>query len=104
MRFEDPATGAVHRLPFVVGVMGGFAGDKSRLPLARREFMQVDRVSFDAFMTRLAPELDVAVDSLPPRYLSLVFRALSDFLPENLDRQLTAKLGDDLPSSRSPTG
>ncbi len=52
-------------LPFVVGVMGDFAGDPSEplKPLAERKFVQIDRDNFNDVMARIQPGLNIKVDN-----------------------------------------
>ncbi len=52
-------------LPFVVGVMGDFAGDPTEplKPLAERKFVQIDRDNFNDVMARIQPGLNIKVDN-----------------------------------------
>jgi type VI secretion system ImpB/VipA family protein len=48
-------------LPFVLGVLGDFAGDPTQrlTPLAERSFLSIDRDNFDHVMARIAPGLKI---------------------------------------------
>ena len=53
-------------LPFVVGVMGSFTGDKpddQKVEVEDREFVGIDKDNFDQVMSDLSPELTYKVDN-----------------------------------------
>ncbi|TDH59799.1 type VI secretion system contractile sheath large subunit [Dankookia rubra] len=82
-------------LPFVVGVMGDFsAGMAERPPATERRFLSIDTNNFDDVMARLAPRLELRVeDTLTSSSgvewtVPLEFRALTDFEPERVVRQI----------------
>ncbi|HLU49385.1 MAG TPA: type VI secretion system contractile sheath small subunit, partial [Planctomycetota bacterium] len=84
-------------LPFVVAVLGDFAGSARRRPrpLAERSFIAVDRDNFDEVLARIAPGLDLRVENRlvedeSDLRLSLDFRALEDFEPRGIVRQVPA--------------
>lgn len=82
-------------LPFVLGVMGDFAGSAgaSLPPLKARKFTGIDRDSFDEVLSGMTPSLRLEV---PNRLqgeggelqLELVFRSLEDFDPGRLALQV----------------
>jgi type VI secretion system protein ImpB len=84
-------------LPFVVGVIGDFAGDPAEplRPLAERKFVQIDRDNFNDVMARIAPGLDLKVnntlsDDDSQMAVSLRFRSLEDFEPARVAEQVPA--------------
>ena len=87
----------LRELPFVVGVMGDFAGDPSEplKPLADRKFTQIDRDNFDDVMSRIAPGLNLKVDNTladdgSEMAVNLKFRSLGDFDPAKVAEQVPA--------------
>jgi type VI secretion system protein ImpB len=82
-------------LPFVVGVIGDFAGSRKMDPLAERRFIDiVDRKGIDAAMEGIKPEISVQVeeDGLSQ---TISFTSMADFEP--------AKLAQNIPEIRELT-
>lgn len=84
-------------LPFVVGIMGDFAGDPTEplKPLAERKFVQIDRDNFNDVMARIAPGLNIRVENTlagdgSEMAVSLKFRSLDDFEPAKVAEQVPA--------------
>lgn len=84
-------------LPFVVGVMGDFAGDPREplKPLAERKFVQIDRDNFDEVMARVQPGLNLKVDNTlagdgSQMAVELSFRSMQDFEPQRVAEQVPA--------------
>ncbi|WP_198373115.1 type VI secretion system contractile sheath small subunit [Roseomonas rosulenta] len=84
-------------LPFVVGIMGDFAGDPTEplKPLAERKFVQIDRDNFNDVMTRIQPGLNIKVDNTlagdgSQMSVNLKFRSLEDFEPAKVAEQVPA--------------
>lgn len=84
-------------LPFVVGVMGDFAGDPSEplRPLAERKFTQIDRDNFNDVMARIQPGLNLKVDNTlandgTQMAVNLKFRSIEDFEPAKVAEQVPA--------------
>jgi type VI secretion system protein ImpB len=82
-------------LPFVVGVIGDFAGKsyEPQKPLRDRKFTQIDRDNFDDVMQRMTPGAEFKVentlagdDSLLP--VSLKFKSINDFEPGAVVQQV----------------
>jgi len=75
-------------LPFVMGVIGDYAGDKADKPIAEnREFTSVDKDNFDDVMKRVGPELKMKVDNVlvdddSEIEVSLDFKNMKDFEPD----------------------
>ena len=75
-------------LPFVVGVLGDFAGnagDRSK-PFNERKFVQIDRDNFDDVMRNIAPAVALRVPNLLENNgtelpVTLNFTKMSDFEP-----------------------
>jgi len=84
-------------LPFIVGVMGDFAGDPSEplKPLAERKFTQIDRDNFNDVMARVAPGLNMKVENTlagdgSEMGVNLKFRSMDDFEPARVAEQVPA--------------
>jgi type VI secretion system protein ImpB len=81
-------------LPFIVGVLGDFAGDsKNQKPLEQRKFTNIDRDNFNDIMTRIAPELEFRVPNTiqgndTELGVKLAFKSLDDFEPGKLVEQV----------------
>jgi len=84
-------------LPFVLGVMADLAGhpdpDKDHEPLAQREFVEINRDTFNRVMTAIAPRLALSVPNQIQKDGSklgvvLNFQSLDDFEPENVVKQV----------------
>jgi type VI secretion system protein ImpB len=97
--YEVETEGAAieRELPFVVGVMGDFAGDPTEplKPLAERKFVQIDRDNFNDVMARIQPGLNIKVDNTlagdgSQIALNLKFRSIEDFEPTKVAEQVPA--------------
>lgn len=84
-------------LPFVVGVLGDFAGDPTTelKPLAERKFVQIDRDNFNDVMARIAPGLNLKVENRlagdgSEMAVSLKFNSIEDFEPARVAEQVPA--------------
>jgi type VI secretion system protein ImpB len=97
--YEVETEGAAiqRELPFVVGVMGDFAGDPTEplKPLADRKFTQIDRDNFNDVMARIAPGLNLKVKNTlagddSEMAVNLKFRSLEDFEPARVAEQVPA--------------
>ena len=82
-------------LPFVVGVLGDFAGQPADplKPLKDRKFTQIDRDNFDDVLGRIAPGLNLKVANTlagdgSEMALTLKFQSMADFDPENVAQQV----------------
>jgi type VI secretion system protein ImpB len=92
---ETEGAAVKKELPFVVGVMGDFAGDNtaSLKPLKDRRFIQIDRDNFDDVLKRMNPKLEFKVDNKladddSEMRVSLEFNALKDFDPAAIVNQV----------------
>lgn len=99
IKYEVETEGAAieRELPFVVGVMGDFAGDPTKPlpPLAERKFVQIDRDNFDAVMARIAPGLKMRVKNTlagdgSEMAVDLAFTKMDDFEPARVAAQVPA--------------
>lgn len=97
--YEVETEGAAieRELPFIVGVMGDFAGDPSEplKPLAERKFTQIDRDNFNDVMARIAPGLNMKVENTlagdgSEMGVNLKFRHMDDFEPAKVAEQVPA--------------
>ena len=84
-------------LPFVVGVLGDFAGDATQpvRPLSERKFIQIDRDNFNDVMGRLTPGLNLKVENTlagdgTEMSVNLAFNAIEDFEPARVAEQVPA--------------
>ncbi|WP_043363552.1 type VI secretion system contractile sheath small subunit [Belnapia sp. F-4-1] len=94
---ETEGAAVERELPFVVGVMGDFAGDPSEplKPLAERKFVQIDRDNFNDVMARIQPGLNIKVDNTlagdgSQMAVNLKFRSIEDFEPAKVAEQVPA--------------
>lgn len=75
-------------LPFVVGMIGGYSGDRDdREPMEDRTFYQVDKDNFDNVLSRVAPRLTYKVenkleDDGSEFEVGLKFNSIKDFEPD----------------------
>ena len=97
--YEVETEGATieRELPFVVGVMGDFAGDPTTplKPLAERKFTQIDRDNFNDVMGRIAPGLNMKVENTlagdgTDMAVNLKFKSMDDFEPARVAEQVPA--------------
>jgi type VI secretion system protein ImpB len=84
-------------LPFIVGIMGDFAGDPTEplKPLAERKFTQIDRDNFNDVMKRIAPGLQMKVENTlagdgSEMGVNLKFKSIEDFEPARVAEQVPA--------------
>jgi type VI secretion system protein ImpB len=94
---ETEGAAIVRELPFVVGVMGDYAGDPAEpmKPLAERKFIQIDRDNFNDVMGRIAPGLNIKVDNTlagdgSQMAVNLKFKSMDDFDPVKVAEQVPA--------------
>jgi type VI secretion system protein ImpB len=94
---ETEGAAIERELPFIVGVMGDFAGDPSEplKPLAERKFTQIDRDNFNDVMARIAPGLNMKVENTlagdgSEMGVNLKFRHMDDFEPAKVAEQVPA--------------
>lgn len=87
----------IKELPFVVGVLGDYAGQPEEpLPkLKERSFVDVDRDNFDSVLDGMKPHLSFTVENklseetdAPALNVDLRFKSLEDFEPQNIARQV----------------
>lgn len=85
-------------LPFVVGVMGDYAGNNPGEPLKNikeRKFINIDNDNFDKVMERQKPGLQFSVPNVltndgSEMKVDLQFNAMQDFEPDALVEQIPA--------------
>lgn len=94
---ETEGAAILRELPFVVGVMGDYAGDpiEPLKPLAERKFVQIDRDNFNEVMARIAPGLNIRVENTlagdgTEMAVNLKFKSLDDFEPARVAEQVPA--------------
>lgn len=83
-------------LPFVVGVMGDFAGNSPSGDVKRykdRKFVQIDRDNFDGVMQRMTPGVSFRVDNKMANddsqmAVDLKFSSMADFEPARIAEQV----------------
>jgi type VI secretion system protein ImpB len=93
---ETDGARVTKELPFVMGVIGNYAGShptQPLQPLEERKFVEINRDNFDNVMKRMAPGLEMSVENtiegngttIP---VQLAFNALSDFEPASIIQQV----------------
>jgi len=80
-------------LPLKLLVAGDFSASKEQAPLAERKKTNIDKNNFDAVLSDYSPQLKVAaantlVDDGSELPVSLSFRSMKDFEPEQVARQI----------------
>jgi type VI secretion system protein ImpB len=80
-------------LPLKLLVAGDFSAGKEQAALAERKKTNIDKNNFDAVLSGLAPELKVTApntlaDDGSELPVSLSFRSMKDFEPEQVARQI----------------
>ena len=96
--YDVETNGAVEKreLPFVVGVIGEFSGDKpenQKEEVDFRNFTDIDKDNFDAVMGTIDPQLDMKVDNKladddSEFNVQLSFGSMRDFEPANVVQQV----------------
>jgi len=92
---ETEGAAVKKELPFVVGVMGDFAGQNTEAlkPLKDRRFVQIDRDNFDEVLKRMNPKLNFKVDNKlsgdgSEFSVELQFKSMQDFEPASIVKQV----------------
>lgn len=92
---ETEGAAVKKELPFVVGVMGDFAGQNTEAlkPLKDRRFVQVDRDNFDEVLKRMNPKLSFKVENKlsgdgSEFNVDLEFKSMQDFEPASIVKQV----------------
>lgn len=85
--FETGATPSAEEPPFHVLFLGNWSGGAAKSDLNSRRPIMIDRDNFDAVMERLGVALELNIGGSA---ISLEFRELDDFGPDNLFRSLPA--------------
>ncbi|EHZ2743287.1 type VI secretion system contractile sheath small subunit [Vibrio vulnificus] len=92
---ETEGTSLKKELPFVVGVMGDFAGQNTEAlkPLKDRRFIQIDRDNFDDVLKKMGPSVEfkvknTMVDDGTEFAVNLQFQSMKDFEPASIVRQV----------------
>lgn len=83
-------------LPFVVGVLGDFAGDsaEAQTPVKDRRFVEISRDNFDKVLDRMKPALNIHVDDKLSGEedseigVELKFNSMEDFEPGRVAEQV----------------
>jgi type VI secretion system protein ImpB len=92
---ETEGAAVKKELPFVVGVMGDFAGHNTEAlkPLKDRRFVQIDRDNFDEVLKRMNPKLNFKVENKLAAdgsefAVELEFKSMQDFEPAAIVKQV----------------
>ena len=92
---ETEGAAVKKELPFVVGVMGDFAGQNTEAlkPLKDRRFVQIDRDNFDEVLKRMNPKLSFKVENKlagdgSEFNVELQFKSMQDFEPAAIVKQV----------------
>ena len=96
--YDVETNGAIEKreLPFVVGVIGEFSGDKpenQKEEVDFRNFIDIDKDNFDTVMGTVDPQLDLKVgnklaDDDSEMSIKLSFSSMRDFEPANIVEQV----------------
>ena len=96
--YDVETNGAIEKreLPFVVGVIGEFSGDKpenQKEEVDFRNFIDIDKDNFDTVMGTIDPQLDLKVDNKladddSEMSVKLSFSSMRDFEPANIVQQV----------------
>jgi len=95
--YEVETEGAMveKELPFVVGVIGDFSGNPTTplKPMKDRNFVTIDRDSFDDVMKRMTPGLNLRVENTlkgdgSEMPVQLKFNSMDDFSPSQVANQV----------------
>ena len=96
--YDVETNGAIEtrELPFVVGVVGEFSGDKpenQKEEMDFRNFTDIDKENFDTVMGTIDPQLDMQVnnklsDDDSAFNVKLSFSSMHDFEPANVVQQV----------------
>lgn len=95
--YEVETEGAVEvkELPFVVGVMGDYAGDATKplKPLRDRKFTTIDRDNFNDVMASINPGLNLRIENTlagdgTELAVNLAFNSIEDFEPARVAQQI----------------
>ena len=94
---EDGGKTIEKELPFVVGVMGDYAGDSetSKIPFKDRKFVQIDGDNFNQVMQKINPKLNLKVknelsEKDEEMAVDLKFESMQDFEPDRVAKQVPA--------------
>ena len=93
---ETNGTTETRELPFVVGVVGDFAGHKpehEKEEVDFRSFIDIDKDNFDTVMNKVDPKLSYTVDNRltdnnEEFEVNLSFKSMKDFEPVNVAKQI----------------
>jgi type VI secretion system protein ImpB len=85
----------VKELPFVMGIMGDYAGDTKMKPLNQRKFLEIDRDNINDVMKRIGPTLNFRAENTlagdgSEMAVSLKFESMKDFEPGRVVDQVPA--------------
>ena len=85
----------VKELPFVMGILGDYAGDTKLEPMKSREFTDIDRDNFNQVMSKLSPTLNMRVENTlagdgSEMPVQLKFKSMEDFSPGRVVEQVPA--------------
>lgn len=94
---EDGGKSVKKELPFVVGVMGDYAGhsEEAKTPFKDRKFVQINGENFNQVMQKMQPKLQLKVenklnDKQEDMPVELTFNTLEDFEPDRIAEQVPA--------------
>jgi len=91
---EDGGAKQTKELPFVIGMIGGYSGDREdREALHERTFYNVDKDNFDQVLKRVGPKVSMKVDNLiendgTEMAVEINFASMKDFGPDSVVQQV----------------
>ncbi|HTN76837.1 MAG TPA: type VI secretion system contractile sheath small subunit [Pirellulaceae bacterium] len=85
----------VKELPFVVGMLGDYAGDTPQPELEDRKFVEIDRDNINQIMSRIGPSLNFRVENTlasdnTEMAVNLKFNSMESFEPGQVVEQVPA--------------
>lgn len=86
--FESEKSGIIEEIPFRMLILGDWSGDEIEKDFSSRSPIEIDRDNFDSVINRLHTKLELEISLENSQFISLEFRELDDFHPDNLYRQV----------------
>src|SRR4051794_9605044 len=83
--------GVPRRLPFTIGIISDLSNGQHQRRVPHRRFNEVRASTFDEFLRRRSPALEISISALPAtdvQKITLQFNHIVDFEPETIARQV----------------
>lgn len=85
---ESEKSGVIEEIPFRMLILGDWSGDEIKKDFSSRSPIEIDRDNFDSVINRLHTKVELDISLENSQFISLEFRELDDFHPDNLYRQI----------------